>query len=146
MAKLSVYSHQDIIELSPKLVSQLEKSGNLAVPLALEHATSDKSSLSLLEEVEVSLIDDDTISKVHKRFMDIPGATDVITFDHGEIHISVETTRTQAKDFGNHFHAELMLYIIHGLLHLAGHEDASAEGQAKMDDLQQEILRRVWKN
>jgi len=69
--------------------------------LVLELATDPVSALTQIQEVEVSLVDDVTIADVHLRFMDIPGATDVITFDHGEIHISVETARQQAMEFEN---------------------------------------------
>ena len=76
--------------------------------------------------------------------MNIAGATDVITFDHGEIHISVETAQRQAAEYFQDFEKEIMLYILHGLLHLAGHEDASDAGYAAMDLHQNELLSRVW--
>lgn len=143
--ELSLYVHQDKIELGQDLMQRLELAGQASVPKALELALSDDSALSRLDEVEVSFIDDDTIADIHVRFMDIPGATDVITFDHGEIHISVETARQQADEFGNAFERELMLYVIHGLLHLAGYEDASDSDRARMDRLQEQILKDVWK-
>ena len=101
--------------------------------------------LSELEEVEVSIVDDESIARVHEEFMDIPGATDVITFDHGEIHISIETANRQADEYFNDRDAEIMLYILHGLLHLAGHEDATEEGMEVMDMHQQELLDLVWR-
>lgn len=143
---ISVYSHQDAIPVPETLLGRLRGAALAACPRALEAAALPGSPLVRLEEVEVSLVDDATIADVHLRFMDIPGATDVITFDHGEIHVSVETARRQAREFGNGFERELMLYIIHGLLHLSGHEDASAAGQATMDRLQQEILAEVWQS
>lgn len=127
-----------------ELLARLKTAGQLSVPKALEAAKHEGSALSNLDEVEVSLVADATIADVHLRFMNIPGATDVITFDHGEIHISVETALQQAKEFANDYERELMLYVIHGLLHLAGHEDATHDGQAKMDKLQERILSEVW--
>ena len=144
MPELTVYCHQSVIKISDELMRRLEAAGRKALPKALAVATSPDSALLGLEEVEVSLIDDEAIADVHLRFMDIPGATDVITFDHGEIHISVETAQSQAAEFQNDFEREVALYIIHGLLHLAGHEDASDEGAARMDDLQVAILDQVW--
>jgi len=141
---LTVYCHQNIINFSDELIRRLESAGRKALPKALAVARSLDSVLLGLEEVEVSLIDDETIADVHLRFMDIPGATDVITFDHGEIHISVETAQSQAAEFQNDFEREVALYIIHGLLHLAGHEDASDEGAARMNELQGTILDQVW--
>lgn len=143
--ELSIYVHQDKIPLEQDLVQRLQAAGQAAVPKALNIALSPDSALSLLDEVEVSLIDDETIADIHVRFMDIPGATDVITFDHGEIHISVETARQQADEFGNSFERELMLYVIHGLLHLAGYEDSSDDDRSRMDRLQEEILQDVWR-
>jgi probable rRNA maturation factor len=145
MPELSIYSHQEVIVLSDGLLEKLQLAGNAAMPLVLEVALGSHSALSELHEMEVSLIDDSTIAEVHLQFMDIPGATDVITFDHGEIHISVETTRQQAIEFGNDFESELMLYIIHGLLHLAGYEDATESDRLRMDRLQQNILSKVWR-
>ena len=56
------------------------------------------SPLEGLEEIEVSVVSDRTIAAVHRRFMDIRGATDVITFEHGEIVISGETAARHAAD------------------------------------------------
>ena len=141
MPELTVYCHQDVIKFSDEFIRRLESAGRKALPKALAVAKSLDSALLGLEEVEVSLIDDEAIADVHLRFMDIPGATDVINFDHGEIHTSVETAQSQAAEFQNDFERELALYIIHGLLHLAGHEDASDEGAARMDDLTVVVLK-----
>ena len=142
--ELTVYCHQEVICLSSELLQRLESAGCEALPKVLEMAVYPDSVLSRLSEVEVSFIDDATIADVHLRFMDIPGATDVITFDHGEIHISVETAQRQAAEFGHDFERELMLYMVHGLLHLAGHEDATDIGRSTMDKLQHSILNQVW--
>ena len=142
--KLSVYDHQHVLSLSSDLIPKLEKAAAKAMPMVLDRCKDANSALSMLEEVEVSLVDDETIADVHQRFMDIPGATDVITFDHGEIHISVETAQRQGDEFFHDLEAEIMLYILHGLLHLAGHEDATEEGQQTMDMHQSELLSLVW--
>ena len=144
MFKLSIYSHQDVILLSSVLLNRLQDAACEAAPLVLAVAIDERDVLTDLDEVEVSFVDDQTIEDVHLRFMNIPGATDVITFDHGEIHISVETAAQQAREFGNDFERELMLYIIHGLLHLAGYEDSTEPDRIKMDEIQQLILGKVW--
>jgi len=97
-----------------------------------------------LEEVEVTLVSDATIADVHVEFMDIEGATDVITFDHGEILISMETAATQGAENGNSIERETALYVVHGLLHLAGYADKSEEEFAEMARIQEECLTRVW--
>lgn len=142
--ELSVYSHQQKVAISDSLLAQLESAAHAAIPKVINVALGSNTAICLLDEIEVSIIDDATIADVHLQFMNIPGATDVITFDHGEIHISVETAQQQALEYGNSWQRELMLYIIHGLLHLAGYEDASDSDRERMDRLQQSILTEVW--
>ena len=142
--QLTVYNHQSDVVLSDTYLAKLNRLGEVAMSPVLSAAKYQGSALSQLEEVEVSIINDETIADVHVRFMDVEGATDVITFDHGEIHISVETAISQSAEFGNFFEKELALYMIHGLLHLAGHEDTSDDGRAQMNHLQQSILDQLW--
>ncbi len=93
-----------------------------------------------LAEVEVSFLSDAAIARVHRDFMGIPGATDVITFDHGEIVISTETARENAALYGRSLGEELALYIVHGLLHLNGYEDKTGPEAARMHRIQEKIL------
>jgi probable rRNA maturation factor len=75
--------------------------------------------------------------------MKLSGPTDVITFQHGEIFISVCMARRHARRFGNPFIRELQLYIVHGLLHLRGFEDETPLGARRMQTVQERILRRL---
>ena len=52
-----------------------------------------------LREIEVAIVSDRVIARVHQEFMGIPGPTDVITFEHGEIVMSADTASTQAARF-----------------------------------------------
>lgn len=113
-----------------------------ALPLCLEH-TLPGAPLSKLDEIEVSLVDDVTIADLHARFMNVDGPTDVITFHHGEIIISVDTAARQAAEHDNSLDRELLLYGIHGLLHLAGYEDKEDCSRRRMDLLQEQILERT---
>ena len=142
MPDLNVYNHQKVILLSADLCGRLHSSACKALPVVLRLAKKG-SDLHGLDEVEVSFVDDDTIADLHLKYMQIPGPTDVITFGHGEIHISVETARSQAREYANDFERELMLYIVHGLLHLAGYDDATDKQSAIMDDLQSSIIAKV---
>lgn len=96
--------------------------------------------LRSLEEIEVSLISDDEIARVHEEFLQDPTPTDVITFHHGEILISTETAVRQAVEHGQTFDHELALYIVHGLLHLAGWDDHEPSEARAMAETQQRIL------
>jgi probable rRNA maturation factor len=97
------------------------------------------------EEILVVLVSDRKISAIHEQFMGIAGATDVITFQHGEILISVETAARQATEYESDLLPELRLYIAHGLLHLAGYDDHSEDGFREMAKLQNELVEKVTK-
>lgn len=144
MATLEVYNNQTEEVIPNDLLERFLRCGSLALPLALQHPAHGGGVLADLDEVEVSIVSDEVIAQVHQDFMDIPGATDVITFEHGEIVISAQTARVYAAMFSNSFEKELMLYIIHGLLHLAGHEDADQDEQKVMEEIQVQILDQVW--
>ena len=100
---VEVYNNQEVITLRDTLLNKLEQAAQLALPLALEHSARDGGVLPMLDVVEVSIVDDHIIDQVHRDFMDISGATDVITFAHGEIVLSVETAQAYAKEYGNDF-------------------------------------------
>ncbi len=141
--QVEIYQNQDKLPLSESLIERMTAAANAAIPLVSKLAV-DGEVLSQLELVEVSIVDDETIAQVHVDFMDIPGATDVITFDYGEIVVSVETAKSQALEYGNEFERELMLYVIHGLMHLSGHEDADPAEAAVMAQGQESVLAEVW--
>ena len=112
----------------------------VALAECLRHPAHGETPLPRLGEVEVTLVSDATIARVHRDFMDIPGATDVITFDHGEIVIGAETAQVNAAQYGRALDEEIALYIVHGLLHLNGYEDKEAAAAARMHRLQEQIL------
>ena len=95
------------------------------------------------EEILVVLVSDRKIAAIHEQFMGIAGATDVITFQHGEIVVSVETAARQAGEYKTDLFQELRLYIAHGLLHLAGYDDHSEDGFREMAKLQNELVQKV---
>ncbi|MGJ8673756.1 rRNA maturation RNase YbeY [Rubritalea sp.] len=141
---VEVYNNQGVIAISDALIEKWQAAANLAFPMALANPAHGGGPLPELDLVEISIVDDPTIDQVHRDFMDIPGATDVITFAHGEIVISAETAQSYGAEYGNAFERELMLYLIHGLLHLSGHEDTDPAERAAMEKVQFEILEAVW--
>jgi len=98
---------------------------------------------SLPEEIIVVLVSDALISRIHRDFMATDGPTDVITFQHGEIFISVDTAESQGKKFSSDLERELRLYFVHGLLHLSGLDDLTDQGFAEMATAQEAIVRQV---
>ncbi len=114
-----------------------------ALPDCLESVGSEEPVLPQLSSVEVSLIGDEEIARVHGDFMGDPTPTDVITFHHGEILVSVDTAEREGAEHKNSVEEEVLLYLIHGLLHLNGHTDLVEPDREQMQSIQNEILRRV---
>jgi probable rRNA maturation factor len=137
-------NHQQAIEVPENWLTALEDIANEAVALALTHAAAADSPLSLLATLEVALVDDETSDRVHRDFMNIEGPTDVITFHHGEIVIGAEVAARQAAEYDEPLAREILRYFVHGLLHLAGHEDTAAEEHAAMDSAQETIVTALW--
>ncbi len=137
-------NHQQITRIPEKWLTILEGVAHEAATLALRHAVADDSPLSLLATLEVALVDDATSDQVHREFMNIDGPTDVITFHHGEIVIGAEVAQRQAAEFGEPLAREILRYLVHGLLHLAGHEDEEPTQRDVMHCAQESILTELW--
>ena len=98
------------------------------------------SGLANLAEVSVLLVSNRRMADLHRRFLDLSGPTDVITFQHGEIFVSIETARSHARRFGNSLEGELRLYLAHGLLHLHGLDDKTPADAAEMKRAQKKLV------
>lgn len=98
------------------------------------------SVLGTLNDLNVILVSDRRMAELHRRFLGLSGATDVITFQHGEIFVSTETARRNARRFGTSLEHELRLYIAHGLLHLHGFDDKEPAAAAKMRRAQERLV------
>lgn len=141
-----VGDHQSRVALPPDWLVTLEKAGERAAARVIDgFLVSAGAPLVALECVEVALVDDEESGRVHREFMGTDGATDVITFDHGEIVIGVEVAKRQAAEYGEPELRELLRYLVHGFLHLAGHEDGSEEGRARMEAAQEELVAELWR-
>src|SRR5215217_4194704 len=122
-------------------VGELEKFTGDALKRCLQLKKREQTDLRKLTTVAVWLISDQRISRLHLQFLGETGPTDVITFHEGEIFISVETARRNARHFGNSLMSEIKLYIVHGLLHLHGFDDQEPADLRRMKNTQEKILR-----
>ena len=86
-------------------------------------------------EIAILLVGDRRMARLHEQWLGVPGTTDVITFDlagggrgdpaglRGDIVVSAETAHRVARELGWAPRHEVAYYVVHGLLHLAGHDD-----------------------
>lgn len=137
MIQITFSNRQRRVKLNTAWLIRFSK---IALAECLEHPAGRKPVLAGLENVDVVIVSDRVIADIHRRFMNVEGPTDVITFDHGEIVISAPMARTYAKKFGKPLDHEIGLYIIHGLLHLNGYGDKTGKEAQVMHKLQGRIL------
>lgn len=137
---VSVSDLQEVLRFDPGQVGELEERG---ASVLAEIQRQQLQRVALPQAVEVSLIDDEAIARVHAEFLDDPTPTDVITFpyeEYGEILISLETAQRQGEKYGRLFFVETTLYLIHGILHLAGYDDKDPAERKEMERIQEFLL------
>ena len=105
-----------------------------------------KSEIASLNRIHILIVSDRRMAALHKEFCGITRATDVLTFQHGEIVISADTAATQARMFHTNVTAEIQLYVLHGLLHLAGFDDATPSKRRQMHQLQRKLMTTVLRS
>lgn len=103
--------------------------------------------------VSLAVVDAQTMTRLHEQYLGEPGPTDVLTFElehdaagrvtEGEIVVCLAVAVEQAALRGHPVGHELLLYAIHGLLHLSGHDDRDPAGYARMHATEDEILRAL---
>jgi probable rRNA maturation factor len=114
---------------------------------ALKHQSAPVDS-----DLTIVLTDDAQLHELNRQWMGVDAPTDVLSFpadetdpesgNHyvGDILISVLRAAEQAKAAGHAVEAEVQLLVVHGVLHLLGHDHAEAGEKARMWQAQGEIL------
>lgn len=140
--KLRIYNRQKAHSIP---LPWLRKVGKAALPGCFAEIKSADAPLASLPEIEITIVDDADIARVHGDFLDDPTPTDVITFHHGEILISADTAERQGREHGQSVNREVALYLVHGLMHLAGWDDHEADEAREMAERQEKILQAALK-
>ena len=107
-------------------------------------------------EVEIVFLTDKAIKALNKKYKGEDHPTDVLSFDLGgsnfgagpllgEIFISIDRALKNSRIFNTAFEKEFTLYIIHGILHLAGYDDGTKKERSRMDRKQKAILKDLCK-
>lgn len=91
-----------------------------------------------IEEINYVFCDDEYLLKLNVEFLNHDTLTDIISFDYsigkiiqGDIFISIERVKDNARDFNVSFEDELHRVMVHGVLHYCGFKDKS-EADAKL--------------
>lgn len=99
-------------------------------------------------EISLAIVDDTTIQQINSQFLSHDYTTDVISFVldqdgsalEGEIIVSADTARRVASQVGWSPDDELLLYVIHGALHLVGHDDTTPDALLRMREQERRHL------
>jgi len=96
------------------------------------------------KEIGIILLDDQEIQRYNLRYRGVNRPTDVLAFPldekTGELFISLESARRQARIYHQSLKKEVGLLIIHGLLHLNGYKDTDKKSRLAMRKEEEKIL------
>jgi probable rRNA maturation factor len=93
-----------------------------------------------LDELDIAIVSDQEIKTLNKKYRRQNKATDVLSFDHGQIVISYDTAKRQAKQQGQAIRTELNLLAVHGFLHILGFDHVRRPDKLEMAKLETSIL------
>ena len=109
-----------------------------------------KNELKILGEVSVIFCSDEYLLQMNKEYLDHDYYTDIITFDYvekevisGDLFISLDRIRENAKNFKTSLLKELYRVVFHGILHLVGYNDKTEEEQKTMREKENYYLGEV---
>ena len=99
------------------------------------------------QSLSIVLVGDTAMARLNRQYHATAGTTDVLSFDygagHGELIISVARAVAQARQFRTTPSRELALYVVHGLLHLQGHDDHTPGPRRRMRAAERRWLRKL---
>jgi probable rRNA maturation factor len=98
--------------------------------------------------ISLAVVDDPTMHELNRRYLNHDYPTDVLSFVlertaktlEGDVIVSADTADSMAKKYGWSPADELLLYVVHGMLHLTGHDDTTADALAKMRERERQYL------
>ena len=105
------------------------------------------------QELSLAIVADEMMAALHEEFLQVPGTTDVLSFElerrddasvaEGEVIICLDEATRQAAQRGHAVEEELLLYALHGLLHLCGYDDRTGPDHTRMHAREDELLESI---
>lgn len=138
---IHVESSLDPAPVAPELVER-------AAQAALAHQSADG-------DLTIVLTDDAQLYQLNRDFLGVDAPTDVLSFPAseadpetgvrylGDILISISRAREQARAAGHPLESEVQLLVVHGVLHLLGHDHTEVKQKSKMWLAQAEVLESI---
>lgn len=147
---LGLQKHPD--RIAPEIaISNRQRARKIDLPWLKKVISATLAELGIQRaELGIVLVGEKEMASLNAKFLGHEGATDVITFDyqspqstghspqsetielHGEIFVCVAEAGRQAKVFGTDWRSEVVRYVVHGILHLLGHDDLQPAARKRM--------------
>jgi len=110
-----------------------------------------ETHLGLVGEVRVRLLGDEEMARAHERYKGRSGPTDVLTFDlepdsdvlDVDVLVCVDEASRRAAQFGHDVAREILLYMVHGVLHCLGYDDHDPEQAERMHREEDRLLEAI---
>lgn len=158
MTRIIIENEQNVVKISDEIESTIS---------AVINATLEYEDCDFNAEVSVTVVDDEAIREINNETRNIDAPTDVLSFPMlyfdengdivdsdfdmdgdmmvlGDIVISAERAKSQAKEFGHSFIREIAFLTVHSMLHLLGYDHVGdPEGEKIMFSKQEEILDKL---
>lgn len=147
-----------------RLVLELQDATRSITPSDLswlaEHISSACKILHATGSLRVKAVNDPEMAAAHEEFAGVPGTTDVLTFDLGcealdgadpaggvvldtDILVCLDEATRQGTARGHLPRRELLLYVVHGVLHCMGHDDHDPEASRRMHAEEDRVLSHI---
>lgn len=98
--------------------------------------------------IGINFFSDKRMKVLNRQYFMVSSPTDVIAFSYSsntaDIAISLDTAKRNAGAYNSPLKKEILLYIIHGILHLNGYDDTTPMKKTRMFKKQEEILQKIW--
>lgn len=145
------------VKYSPMKIALTDETGELdaryrALLRKIAGSVLRKLGVDKGSELSITFIGDAEMRGLNRSWRGIDRATDVLSFPQdadgpvpllGDVVISLDTTRRHALRYGNTFHEEIKKLIVHGILHLLGHDHKKKKEKELMRGLEEELLKQV---